>query len=117
MKMYKDLRNGYRCPYIKMDVAWYVERCLIFQKVNVERQRPNGKLQPIDIQMWKWEHITIYFITKFPKTPSGVDTIWVIVDKLTKSAQCVPIQESTSTEKLPNINAREVVSRYGLPVF
>ena len=91
-KMYRDLRPDYWWPCMKRDVAWYVERCLTCRKVKAEHQRPHGKMQPLDIPVWKWEDITMDFITKFPRTARGVHSIWVIVDRLTKSAHFIPIQ-------------------------
>ncbi|KAL4555554.1 hypothetical protein LXL04_038176 [Taraxacum kok-saghyz] len=99
-KMYRDLREGYWWPCMKRDVARYVEECLTCRKVKAEHQRPHGKLQPLEIPVWKWEHITMDLITKLPKTPRGVDAIWVVVDRLTKSAHFLAIQESSSAEKL-----------------
>lgn len=55
------------------------------------------------------------FITKLPRTVRGVDTIWVIVDRLTKSAHFLAISESSSTERLTEIYVREVVARHGVP--
>ena len=101
---------------MKRDVAWYVERCLTCRKVKAEHQRPHGKMQPLDIPLWKWEDITMDFITKLPRTARGVDSIWVIVDRLTKSAHFIPIQESISAEKLADIYIREIVARHGVPV-
>ena len=101
---------------MKRDVAWFVEWCLTCRKVKVEHQRPHGKIQPLDIPLWKWEDITMDFITKLPRTARGVDSIWVIVDRLTKSAHFIPIQESISAEKLADIYIREIVARHGLPV-
>ena len=60
---------------MKRDVAWYVERCLTYRKVKAEHQRPHGKMQPLDIPMWKWEDITLDFITTLPRTACGVDAI------------------------------------------
>ena len=101
---------------MKRDVAWYVERCLTCRKVKAEHQRPHGKMQPLDIPLWKWEDITMDFITKLPRTARGVDSIWVIVDRLTKSAHFIPIPESISAEKLADIYIREIVARHGVPV-
>ncbi|XP_052627225.1 uncharacterized protein LOC128133734, partial [Lactuca sativa] len=81
-----------------------------------EHQRPHGKLQPLEIPEWKWEQITMDFITKLPRTARGVDAIWVIVDRLTKSAHFLAISESSSAEKLAEIYVREVVSRHGVPI-
>ncbi|TLX68617.1 hypothetical protein E9993_23210, partial [Labilibacter sediminis] len=85
-KMYRDLREGYWWHGMKNDVARYVEECMTCRKVKAEHQKPHGKLQPLEIPEWKWEHLTMDFITKLPKTPKGSDTIWVVVDRLTKSA-------------------------------
>ena len=105
-KMYRDLRLDYWWPCMKRVVAWYVERCLTCRKVMAEHQRPHGKMQPLDIPLWKWEDITMDFITKLPRTARGVDSIWVIVDRLTKSAHFIPIPESISAEKLVDIYIR-----------
>ena len=101
---------------MKNDIAKYVEECMTFQKVKAEHQKPHGKLQPLDIPVWKWEHITMDFITKLPKTRRGVDTIWVVVDRLTKSAHFLVIKESSSAEDLAVLFVREIVSRHGVPV-
>ncbi|KAJ9547715.1 hypothetical protein OSB04_020258 [Centaurea solstitialis] len=85
-------------------------------RVKAEHLRPHGKLQPLDIPIWKWEHITMDLITKLPHTPRNVDAIWVIVDRLTKSAHFIAINESSSLEKLADIYVKEVVARHGVPV-
>ncbi|KAD3066428.1 hypothetical protein E3N88_34308 [Mikania micrantha] len=66
--------------------------------------------------MWKWEQISMDFITKLPKTASGCDTIWVIVDRLTKSAHFLPIKETDKLDKLTRIYIKEVVTRHGVPI-
>ena len=101
---------------MKRDVAWFVERCLTCRQVKAEHQRPHGKLQPLEIPEWKWEQITMDFITKLPRTARGVDAIWVIVDRLTKSAHFLAISESSSAERLAELYVREVVSRHGVPM-
>ncbi|GKE92683.1 putative reverse transcriptase domain-containing protein [Tanacetum coccineum] len=84
--MYQDLKKLYWWPNMKDEIATYVSKCLTCAKVNVEYQKPSGLLvQPV-IPVWKWENITMDFVTKFPMMPTGQDTIWVIVDRLTKSA-------------------------------
>ncbi|GJT01844.1 putative reverse transcriptase domain-containing protein [Tanacetum coccineum] len=72
-------------------------------------------LQP-EIPEWKWEKITMDFVTKLPKSSSGHDTIWVVVDRLTKSAHFLPIREDYKTEKLAKIYTNEIVARHGVPV-
>ncbi|KAL4585882.1 hypothetical protein LXL04_010509 [Taraxacum kok-saghyz] len=115
-KMYRDLREGYWWHGMKNDVARYVEECMTCRKVKVEHQKPHGKLQPLEIPEWKWEHLTMDFITKLPRTTRGADTIWVVVDRLTKSAHFLAIKESSSAEKLAEIFVREIVTLHGVPV-
>ncbi|KAD4179016.1 hypothetical protein E3N88_27607 [Mikania micrantha] len=115
-KMYRDLRVNYWWPGMKRDVVKHVEKCLTCMQVKAEHQKPYGKLQPLEIPLWKWEHITMDLITKLPKTRKGYDTIWVIVDRLTKSAHFLPIRESYSSEKMAETYVREIVSRHGVPV-
>ncbi|GKA04294.1 putative nucleotidyltransferase, ribonuclease H [Tanacetum coccineum] len=91
-------------------------KCMTCAKVKAEYQKPSGLLvQPI-IPVWKWENITMDFVTKLPKTTSGQDTIWVIVDRLTKSAHFLPMKETDTMEKLTRQYLKEVVSRHGVPV-
>ncbi|GJV59276.1 putative reverse transcriptase domain-containing protein [Tanacetum coccineum] len=71
---------------------------------------------PYEIPMWKWERITMDFITKLPKTSNGHDTIWVIVDRLTKSAHFIPTRETDSMETLTRLYIKEIVSRHGVPI-
>ncbi|GKE61409.1 putative reverse transcriptase domain-containing protein [Tanacetum coccineum] len=99
-KMYQDLKKLYWWPNMKAEIATYVSKCLTCAKVKAEYQKPFGLLvQPV-IPVWKWENITMDFVTKLPKTSSGQDTIWVIIDRLTKSAHFLPMKETDSIEKL-----------------
>ena len=116
-KMYRDLRLSYWWPCMKREIAWFVERCLTCRKVKAEHQRPHGKVHMLPIPMWKWKEIAMEFITKLPRMARGVDTIWVIVYKLTKSAHFIPISESISAKKLAEIYLWEVVARHGVPVL
>ncbi|GJS23215.1 reverse transcriptase domain-containing protein [Tanacetum coccineum] len=116
-KMYHDLRDMYWWPGMKRDIATYVSKCLTCSKVKAEHQRPSGLLQQPEIPEWKWDKITMDFITKLPRSKSGHDTIWVIVDRLTKSAHFLAIREDYSTEKLAKIYIDEIVARHGVPVL
>ncbi|GKE49289.1 putative nucleotidyltransferase, ribonuclease H, partial [Tanacetum coccineum] len=91
-KMYYDLRDMYWWPGMKRDIATYVSKCLTCAKVKAEHQRPSGLLQQLEIPEWKWENITMDFITKLPRTRNGHDAIWVVVDRLTKSAHFLAIR-------------------------
>ncbi|GJS64414.1 putative reverse transcriptase domain-containing protein [Tanacetum coccineum] len=112
-KMYQDLKKLYWWPNMKAEIAAYVSKCLTCAKVKAEYQKPSGLLvQPV-IPVWKWENITMDFVTKLPKTSTGQDTIWVIIDCLTKSAYFLPIKENDSMEKLTRKFFKEVVTRHG----
>ncbi|GJT68042.1 putative reverse transcriptase domain-containing protein [Tanacetum coccineum] len=116
-KMYQDLKKLYWWSDMKAEIATYVSKCLTCAKVKAEYQKPSGLLvQPV-IPVWKWENITMDFVTMLPKTTSGQDTIWVIVDRLTKSAHFLPMKETNSMEKLTRQYLKEVVSRHGVPVL
>nr|GEV02236.1 reverse transcriptase domain-containing protein [Tanacetum cinerariifolium] len=99
-KMYQDLKKLYWWPNKKAIIAEYVGKCLTCYRVKAECQKPSGLLIQPEIPMWKWERITMDFVTKLPKTSSKHDTIWVIVDRLTKSAHFIPIRETDSMETL-----------------
>ncbi|GKA50940.1 putative reverse transcriptase domain-containing protein [Tanacetum coccineum] len=93
-----------------------IRKCLTCAKVKAEHQRPSGLLQQPKIPEWKWEHITMDFVTGLPRTSSGYDSIWVIVDRLTKSAHFLPMKKTDSMEKLTQLYLKEVVCRHGVPL-
>ncbi|GJS51438.1 reverse transcriptase domain-containing protein [Tanacetum coccineum] len=101
---------------MKADIATYVSKCLTCAKVKAEHQRPSGLLVQPKIPEWKWDNITMDFVTKLPKTSQGYDTIWVIVDRLTKSAIFTPMRETDPLDKLARMYLKEVVTRHGIPV-
>ncbi|GJX96233.1 putative reverse transcriptase domain-containing protein [Tanacetum coccineum] len=116
-KMYQELKKLYWWPNMKAEIATYVSKCLTCAKVKAEYQKSSGLLVQPMIPVWKWENITMDFITKLPKTSTGQDTIWVIVDRLTKSNHFLPMKENDSMEKLTRQYLREVVSKLGVPVL
>ncbi|GJW66240.1 reverse transcriptase domain-containing protein [Tanacetum coccineum] len=101
---------------MKADIATYVNKCLTYAKVKAEHQRPSGLLVQPKIPEWKWDNITMDFVTKLPKTSQGYDTIWVIVDRLTKSAIFTPMRETDPLDKLARLYLKEVVTRHGIPI-
>ncbi|GJX37802.1 putative nucleotidyltransferase, ribonuclease H [Tanacetum coccineum] len=107
---------GFVSRRMKRDIATYVSKCLTCAKVKAEHQRPSGLLQQLEIPEWKWENITMDFIIKLPRTRSGHDAIWVVVDRLTKSAHCLAIREDYSTKKLARLYTNEIVARHRVPV-
>ncbi|GKA97116.1 reverse transcriptase domain-containing protein [Tanacetum coccineum] len=115
-KMYHDHKKLYWWPNMKAEIATYVSKCLTCVKIKAEHQKPSGLLVQPEIPQCKWEKITMDFVTKLPKTSTSQDTIWVIVDRLTKSAHFLPMKETDSMEKLTRQYLKEVVLRNGVPV-
>nr|GEY90262.1 reverse transcriptase domain-containing protein [Tanacetum cinerariifolium] len=99
-KMYEDMKKLYWWPNMKANIATYVSKCLTCVRVKAEHQRPSELLVQPAIPEWKWDNITMDFITKLSKSSQGCDTIWVIVDRLTKLAHFLPIRENGPLGKL-----------------
>jgi len=114
-KMYQDLKQSFWWNGMKTDVANFVASCLVCQKAKIEHQRPGGTLEPLDIPQWKWDSIVMDFMTHLPRTTKGNDLIWVIVDKLTKCAHFLAINQKMSMDKLAELYVREVVTMHGVP--
>jgi hypothetical protein len=100
---------------MKTDIAEFVARCIVFQQVKIEHQRPAGMLQQLEIPQWKWEHITMDFIGGLPRTQRGHDSIWVIVDRLTKSAHFLPVKSTYKTSQYAELFISEIVKLHGVP--
>ncbi|GJZ92179.1 putative reverse transcriptase domain-containing protein [Tanacetum coccineum] len=115
--MYQDMKQLYWWPNMKADITTYVRKCLTCAKVKAEHQKPSGLLQQPEIPVWKWERITMDFIVGLPRTPSRYDSIWVIVDRLTKSAHFLPVKTTDSMEKLTQLYLKEIVCRHGVPIL
>ncbi|GJU10092.1 putative reverse transcriptase domain-containing protein [Tanacetum coccineum] len=101
---------------IEVIIDEYVSKCLTCSRVKTECQKPSGLLIQPKIPTWKWERITMDFVTKLPKTLTGHDTIWVIVDLLTKSAHFIPIKVIDSMETITRLYIKEIVSRHKVPI-
>nr|GEV02979.1 putative reverse transcriptase domain-containing protein [Tanacetum cinerariifolium] len=115
-KMYQYMKKLYWWPNMKANIATYVSKCLTCAKLKAEHQRPSGlSVQPA-IPEWKWDNIKMDFITKLLKSSQGFDTIWLIVDRLTKSAQFLPIRENDPLDKLARLYLNRIVARHEIPV-
>ncbi|KAJ0914905.1 putative nucleotidyltransferase, Ribonuclease H [Helianthus annuus] len=114
-KMYHDLRTTYWWPGMKAHIATYVSKCLTCARIKTEYQKPAGLLQQPEIPKWKWEQISMDFVIGLPRSQRGNDTIWVIVDRLTKSAHFLAIKETDKFSTLAEVYLKEVVSRHGVP--
>ncbi|KAL4022826.1 hypothetical protein IC575_016572 [Cucumis melo] len=115
-KMYQGLRSVYWWRNMKREVADFVSRCLVCQHVKASRQRPAGLLQPLSVPGWKWESVSMDFITGLPKTLKGYTVIWVVVDKLMKSAHFVPEKSTYTASKWGQFYMTEIVRLHGVPV-
>ncbi|GJW92807.1 reverse transcriptase domain-containing protein [Tanacetum coccineum] len=100
---------------MKAYIATYVSKCLRYARVKAEHQRPSGLLVKPKIPEWKWDNITMDFITKLPKSSQGFDTIWVIVDRLIKFAHFLPIRENDPLDKLARLYLNKIVARHEIP--
>jgi hypothetical protein len=88
---------------MKREVTEYIALCDTYQRVKAEHQRPAGLLQPLKIPEWKWEEIGMDFIVGLPHTQAGYDSIWVIVDRLTKFAHFIPVKTTYLGAKLAEL--------------
>jgi hypothetical protein len=93
-KMYQDLKKRFWWYSMKREIAEYGAICDNCQIIKVEHQRPAGLLQPLQIPQWKWDVIGMDFIVSLPLTRAGYDSIWVVVDSLTKAAHFIPVKTS-----------------------
>ncbi|GKB47890.1 reverse transcriptase domain-containing protein [Tanacetum coccineum] len=116
LQMCYDLRDMYWWPGIKKDIALYVNKCLTCSRIKDEHQRPSGLLQQPEIPEWKWERIAMDFITKLPRTGNGHDAIWVIMDRLTKSAHLLPICEDFKMDRIARLYLNKIIARHGVPI-
>jgi hypothetical protein len=114
-KMYLDLKEKYWWYGLKRDVAEYVAVCDTCQRVKAEHQRPTGLLQPMKILEWKWDEVGMDFIVGLPHTQRGYDSIWVIMDCLTKVAHFLPVKIKYSSAKLAELYMERIVSLHGVP--
>ncbi|GJR90390.1 putative nucleotidyltransferase, ribonuclease H [Tanacetum coccineum] len=102
-------------------VVWFEDRLCVpndqalREKVKIEHQRASGLLQPLEIPMWKWDEISMDFVTGLPTTQKRHDAIWVVVDRLTKSAHFLPIRKNYGISKLAEIFRQEIVRLHGTP--
>ena len=115
-KMYQDLKVSYWWSKMKRDVTEFVTKCLVCQKVKVKHQVFSGLLQPVRIPEWKWDQITMDFVVGFPLTGRKHDSIWVVVDRLTKLAHFLPVRTDYSLDKLAELYIKEIVWSHGIPI-
>ena len=114
-KMYRDLKRYYHWIRMKTDIAEWVAQCPTCQLVKAEHQVPSGLLQSLPIPEWKWDHITMDFVTGFPTTRNKKDAVWVVVDRLTKSAHFLAIKKGDGVDEIVKVYLDEIVRLHGVP--
>ncbi|RVX19278.1 Transposon Ty3-I Gag-Pol polyprotein [Vitis vinifera] len=115
-KMYQDLKRQFWWSGMKRDITQFVANCQICQQVKAEHQRLAELLQPLPIPEWKWDNITMDFVIGLPRTRSKKNGVWVIVDRLTKSAHFLAMKTTDSMNSLAKLYIQEIVRLHGIPV-
>ena len=115
-KMYHTLREHYWWKGMKKEITDFISRCLTYQQVKAEHQKLIGKIQPLLIPVWKWDKITMDFVTGLPRTRKQHDAIWVIVDGLTKSTHFLPVSNDDLLDKLAQLYVEEIVRLHGFSI-
>ena len=95
------------------DIVW---RCLTCQHVKDEHQKPAGLLQPLKVAEWKWEHVTMDFVIHLPRMQQRHDAVWVIVDRLMKSAHFLAVRMNFALERFCWLYILDIVRIHGVPV-
>nr|ABA95128.1 retrotransposon protein, putative, Ty3-gypsy subclass [Oryza sativa Japonica Group] len=114
-KMYQDLKEKFWWVSMRKEIAEFVALCDVCQRVKAEHQRPAGLLQPLQIPEWKWEEIGMDFITGLPRTSSGHDSIWVVMDRLTKVAHFIPVHTTYTGKRLAELYLARIMCLHGVP--
>ena len=101
---------------MKKDIVEYVSKCLTCQQVKAKHQVPSSLLNPIPNPQWKWGNITMEFVSGFPLTQRKHDSVWVIVDRLTKFAHFLPVRLDYSMDRLTELYVNEIVLLHRIPL-
>ena len=101
---------------MKKDVADFVVKCLICQQVKAEHRKSTGTLQSFDVLEWKWDKITMDLVTRLPRTAKGFNSIWVIVDRLTKTAHFLPMRMKYTTAQYARLYLDRIRPMHGMPI-
>jgi hypothetical protein len=114
-KMYYDLKSLYWWTMMKREIAKYVSECDTCQRIKASHLKMAGTLQPLLIPSWKWEDINMNFIVGLPNNSRHHDSIWVIVDRLTKTAHFLPVHTTHKAERYVEIYIDQIVRFHGIP--
>jgi hypothetical protein len=100
-KMYQDLKGNFWWSNMKVDIAKYVSECDTCSRIKASHLKTAGTLQPLPIPSWKWDDISMDFIVGLPLTSRNHDSIWVVVDRLTKTAHFIVVNSTYSPKTMP----------------
>jgi hypothetical protein len=109
------VKKQYFWPYMKKEVADFIATCLKCEKVKIEHKHPTSFLQPLPIPEWKWDVVTVNFITNMPKTAKKHNSIMVVVEKLTKDVHFIAVKSGHKTVDIVEIYMREIAKLHGVP--
>ena len=113
--MFANLKQTFFWPRMKKDTLKFTRKCLICQKTKAERVKLPGKLHPHDVPQMKWECISMDFVTGIPKLLGDFDSIFMVVDKLTKVAHLIPVKTTSTAADIAHIFVKEIVRLHGIP--
>jgi transposase InsO family protein len=113
--MYQDLRKNFWWSNMKVDIAKYVAECDTCHQVKASHLKSAGVLQPLTIPLWTWDDISMDFIVGLPLTARKKDSIWVIVDRLTKTAHFIAVHTTYSNHDYAELYIDQIVRLHGIP--
>jgi hypothetical protein len=113
-KMYQNLKKDFWWTRMKREIAKYVSECDTCRRVKADYLRSTGNLQPLSIPEWKWENIYMDFSVGLPRTSHGYNSIWVIVDHLTKLAHFIPISTTYRVRQYAELYISHIVRNHGI---
>jgi hypothetical protein len=114
-KMYQYLKKNFWWTRMKREIAKYVFECDTCRRVKADHLRPARNLQPLSISEWKWENIYMDFIVGLPRTSRGYNSIWVIMDRLMKSAHFIPVSTTYRVRQYAELYLSHIVRYHGIP--
>ncbi|WVZ89645.1 hypothetical protein U9M48_036024 [Paspalum notatum var. saurae] len=115
-KMYQDLKQKFWWTRMKREIAKYVSECDVCQRVKADHLKPAGRLQPLAVPAWKWEDVHMDFVVGLHRTQKGYDSIWVTIDRFTKSAHFIPVKTIFHAKTYAELYIARIVSLHGVPL-
>jgi hypothetical protein len=113
-KMYQDLKANFWWSNMKVDIDKYVSECDTCQRIKASHLKASGTLQPLPIPSWKWDDISIDFVFELPLTSKNHDSVWVIVDRLTKTTHFIPVHTNYNAKDYASLYIEHIVCVHGV---